>query len=214
MQITILSLFPNLLRSPLKESILKRAQEKGLIKVELVDIRDFATGKHKQADDVPYGGGAGMVMKPEPIFKCIETVKKKNGGPVIYLSPTGKKLTQNKVERMAKLEQVILLCGHYEGVDQRVIDSLVNEEISIGDYVLTGGELPAMILVDAITRLLPGAISNEASHVHDSFSKGIGRKKEYPQYTRPAEFYGIKVPDVLLSGNHAEIEKWRKRHLH
>lgn len=213
MRITVLTLFPELLKSPLQESILKRAQEKGLLQVDLVNIRDFAPGRHKQVDDLPYGGGAGMVMMPEPLFKCLETVKNHHHGPVIYLSPTGKHLTQTKVERLAKLPDLTLLCGHYEGIDQRVIDTLVDEEISIGDYVLTGGELPALVVIDAVTRLLPGVLGKEESHAQDSFSKAFRRRKEYPHYTRPPIFRNQKVPAVLLSGNHAEIERWRRTHL-
>jgi len=213
MQASILSLFPEAMHSPLAASILKRAQEKGLLQVDLVNIRDYSADKHQQVDDIPYGGGAGMVLKPQPLFNCLEAVQKKNKGPVIYLTPSGKRLTQSRVERLAKQQALILLCGHYEGIDQRVIDTLVDEEISIGDYVLTGGELPALVLLDAVTRLLPGVISSEESHQQESFTQAFGRKREYPHYTRPAEFKGMKVPEVLLSGNHAEIEKWRKEHL-
>lgn len=224
MRIDILTLFPEMFVGPLTESILKRAVEAGHLQIHLHNIRDFAEGKHRQADDSPYGGGAGMVMMPEPIVKCLEEItqsdkgdKRDRGGrgkPYrIYLSARGKRLTQSKVERLGKKEWIILLCGHYEGVDQRVIDGWMDEEISIGDYVLTGGEIPAMVLVDAVARKIPGVLGKEASGDNDSFGKTFGRKREYPHYTRPEDFRGVKVPDVLLSGNHKKIEEWRKDQL-
>ncbi len=215
MNFHILTLFPEMFKGFLNESILKKAQGKGVISIELHNIRDYSKDKHKKVDDSPFGGGAGMVFMPQPLFDCIEAVKKRSPeAPVIYLTPKGGRLTQTKVERMAKKHQeIILLCGHYEGIDQRVIDSLVDLELSIGDYVLSGGELAAMVVVDAVSRLVPGAIGKEASHEEETFSKKLERKKEYPHYTRPAEFRGMKVPDVLLNGNHAEIEKWRRDHL-
>ena len=199
----------------LNESILKKAQGKGVIEINIHDIRKYSKDKHRKVDDTPYGGGAGMVFTPQPLFDCIEDIKKKAPkAPVIYLTPKGQKLTQTKVERLnKKFTQLILICGHYEGIDQRVIDALVDMEISIGDYVLSGGELAAMVVVDAISRLVPGAIGKEASHEEETFSKKLGRKKEYPHYTKPAVFRGMKVPEVLLTGHHAEIEKWRRRHL-
>lgn len=211
----VLTIFPEMFKGFLNESILKKAQGKGVIKIKLHDIRKYSKDKHKKVDDTPYGGGAGMVFTPQPLFDCIKAVKKLvPKAPVIYLSPKGQKLTQTRVERLnKKFDQLILLCGHYEGIDQRVIDTLVDMEISIGDYVLSGGELPAMVLIDAISRLVPGAIGKEASHEEETFSKKLGRKKEYPHYTKPAVFQGMKVPEVLLTGNHAEIEKWRKKHL-
>jgi len=211
----VLTIFPEMFTGFLNESILKKAQGKGIIKIKLHDIRKYSKDKHRKVDDTPYGGGAGMVFTPQPLFDCIEAVKKMAPNvPVIYLSPKGQRLTQTRVERLStKFTQLILLCGHYEGVDQRVIDELVDFEVSIGDYVLSGGELAAMVVIDAISRLVPGAIGKEASHEEETFSKKLGRKKEYPHYTKPAEFKGMKVPDVLLSGNHAEIEKWRKKHL-
>ena len=165
-------------------------------------------------DDTPYGGGPGMVMTPQPLNDCIQKAKKKNKGPVVFLTPQGKRLTQSRVEKFAKLKQMILLCGRYEGIDQRILNTLVDEEISMGDYVLTGGELPALVMVDAITRLLPGALGDEKSAKEDSFTKKLGRKREYPHYTKPAVFQGLEVPEVLRSGNHAAIEKWRQKHLH
>ena len=199
MKFRILTLFPELFTSFLGESII------------LINFRDFAKDKHHTVDDTPYGGGAGMVLKCEPIFDAIASIKSKSH--TIYLTPQGKRLTQVRVEKLAKHKSITLLCGHYEGVDQRVRDELIDEEISIGDYVLTGGELPAMVLIDAISRLQPGVLGKEDSHLQDSFTKALKRKKEYPHYTKPAEFQGLKVPEVLLSGNHAEIEKWRKSKL-
>jgi len=238
MEFHVLTIFPEMFKGFLNESILKKAQGKGVIEIKLHDIRDYSKDKHRKVDDTPYGGGAGMVFTPQPLFDCIKNVKKKAPkAPVIYLTPKGQRLTQTKVEKLAKgdwkfvipsdpersrrgsrgmstkFTQLILLCGHYEGIDQRVIDALVDMEISIGDYVLSGGELAAMVMIDAVSRLVPGAIGKEASHEEETFSKKLGRKKEYPHYTKPAEFRGMNVPDVLLTGHHAEIEKWRKNHL-
>lgn len=217
MRFDILTIFPNIFDSYIKTSILKRAQEKKLIKIVTHDIRKFTKDKHNKVDDLPFGGGAGMVMTPQPLYDCIKHVKKLNKGPVIYLSPRGKTLTQSKVEQYSRLpggkNGMILLCGHYEGIDQRIIDSLVDEELSIGKYVLTGGELPAITVVDAVARLLPGVLGRAESHEEESFSKSLNRKKEYPHYTRPADFLGMKVPDVLMSGHHKEIAKWRKSKL-
>lgn len=199
----------------LNESILKKAQGKGVIQIKIHDIRKYSKNKHKKTDGTPYGGGAGMVFTPQPLFDCIEDVKKKaKNAPVIYMTPKGDRLTQVRAERLStKFEQLILLCGHYEGVDQRVIDELVDMELSIGDYVLSGGEIPAMVVIDVLSRLVPGALGNDESHQEETFSKKLDRKKEYPHYTKPSDFRGMKVPDVLLSGNHAEIEKWRKKNL-
>lgn len=215
MEFHILTIFPEMFKGFLNESILKKAQGKGVIKIELHDIRKYSKDKHRKVDDTPYGGGAGMVFTPQPLFDCIEAVKKKAPkAPMIYLTPKGKRLTQNRVEKLStKFDQLILLCGHYEGIDQRVIDALVDDEISIGDYVLSGGELAAMVLVDTVSRLVPGALGKEASHEEETFSKKLDRKKEYPHYTKPADFRGMKVPEVLLNGHHAEIEKWRRKHL-
>jgi tRNA (guanine37-N1)-methyltransferase len=215
MEFHVLTIFPEMFNGFLNESILKKAQGKGVIKIILHDIRDYSQDKHRKVDDTPYGGGAGMLFTPQPLFDCIEAVKKKAPkAPVIYMTPKGKKLTQTTVERLnKKFTQLILLCGHYEGIDQRVIDSLVDMEISIGDYVLSGGEIAAMTVIDAISRLVPGAIGREASHEEETFSKKLGRKKEYPHYTKPADFRGMKVPEVLLNGHHAEIEKWRRGQL-
>ena len=204
MKIDVLTLFPEMFKS-LEESIIGRAQEKELININLINIRDFSKDKHKHVDDTPYGGGAGMVMKPDVVYDAYNSVKKQNS-KVIYLTPQGKVLNQAKVEELSKDEHLILLCGHYEGIDQRVIDKIEPEEISIGDYVLTGGEIPAMVLIDAVSRYVDGVLTKE-SIMEESFSNGL---LEYPQYTRPEVFEGEKVPEVLLSGNHQNIEKWRK----
>lgn len=215
MEFHILTIFPEMFKGFLNESILKKAQGKGVIKIELHDIRKYSKDKHRKVDDKPYGGGAGMVFTPQPLFDCIEAVKKKAPKAlVIYLTPKGQRLTQIRAERLNKnFDQYILICGHYEGIDQRVIDAYVDKELSIGDFVLSGGELPAMVFIDVMSRMVPGTLGNPASHEEESFSKKLGRKREYPHYTKPSEFRGLKVPDVLLSGNHAEIEKWRRRHL-
>ncbi|MFC1655536.1 tRNA (guanosine(37)-N1)-methyltransferase TrmD [Patescibacteria group bacterium] len=214
MKFDILTLFPQMFSSYFNESILKRAQDEGLLEIHLHDIRKFSKDKHKKVDDTPYGGGAGMLMTPQPLFDCITAVKKKNKGPVIFMTPQGSKLTHTRVKRFARTnDSLILLCGRYEGIDQRIRDLLVDEEVSIGDYVLTGGEIPAMTFVDAVSRFIPGVLGDDDSVEEDSFSRRLGGKKEYPHYTKPAEFKGLKVPEVLRSGNHAEIKKWRKKHL-
>lgn len=215
MQFHILTIFPEMFQGFLNESILKKAQGNGHIQITLHDIREYSKDKHKKVDDTPYGGGAGMLFTPQPLFDCIEKVKEfAPAAPVIYLSPRGPRFTQIKAERLnTKFDQYILICGHYEGIDQRVIDALVDFELSIGDYVLSGGEIPAMVFIDVMSRLVTGVLGNEESHKEESFSKKLDRKKEYPHYTKPAEFRGMKVPDVLQSGNHAEIEKWRRNHL-
>jgi len=186
----------------------------GSLTVDFLNIRDFTENKHGKVDDTPYGGGAGMLMTCQPLFDCIKTAKEQNKGPVVFFTPQGDTFTQKTAESFSEQhDEMILLCGRYEGIDQRVRDTLVDIEISIGDYVLTGGELPAMVLMDAVTRLLPGVLGDSDSHKQDSFSESFDGKKEYPHYTKPAEFEGLKVPEVLLSGNHAEIEKWRREHL-
>ena len=204
MKFDVLTLFPEMFE-PLNSSIIGRAREKNLIEISLINIRDFSKDKHKKVDDTPYGGGAGMVMMPDVVYDAYKSIKDKNA-KVIYMSPQGNKLTQKKVEELANEEHLIILCGHYEGIDQRVLDKIVDEEISIGDYVLTGGELPAMVLIDSVSRYNSGVIAEE-SREEESFANGL---LEYPQYTRPEVFEGIKVPEVLLSGHHANIEKWRK----
>ena len=205
----ILTLFPEMFTGPFDESIIKRAREKGIIEINLINIRDYTTDKHKTADDAPYGGGAGMVMKVEPIYRAWQDLQKERGDvPVIMMSPQGRRLDQEIVKELSQEEGLILLCEHYEGIDERVSKVIVTGEISIGDYVLTGGELAAMVLVDAVARMLPGVLGDEDSKIEDSFYNGL---LDYPDYTRPREFMGLKVPEVLLSGNHGEIEKWRRR---
>ena len=206
MKFSILTLFPEMFDS-FKSSIIKRALDKNLIEIELVNIRDFSKNKHKKVDDTPYGGGAGMVMMPDVVYDAYESVKS-DMAKVIYLSPQGKTLNQDKVKALSKEEHIILLCGHYEGIDQRVIDEIVDEEISIGDYVLTGGEIPAMVLVDSVTRYVDGAISKESVE-EESFSNG--NLLEYPQYTRPEEFHGKKVPEVLISRKSSKHRRMEKR---
>jgi tRNA (guanine37-N1)-methyltransferase len=204
---TVITLFPPMFESPLGHSILKKAQEKGLISVRLVDPRDYTVDKHRTADDAPYGGGQGMVMKPEPLVAAIEDVKKNLKHPrVILLIPQGKLFDQAEAERLSHEQELVLVCGRYEGVDERV-KSFVDEELSVGDYTLSGGELPAMVVIDAVARLIPGVLGNVKSPEEESFSDGL---LEYPQYTRPEEFRGMKVPDVLLSGDHERIQKWRR----
>lgn len=205
MKFNVLTLFPEMFE-PIKESILKRAQENNVIEINLINIRDFSKNKHKKVDDYPYGGGAGMLIRPDVVYDAYQSIENKDTAKVIYLSPQGKVLTQNKVKELSKEENLILLCGHYEGIDQRVLEEIVDEEISIGDYVLTGGEIPAMVLIDSVSRYVEGVISAESTN-EESFSNGL---LEYPQYTRPEVFLNKKVPDVLLSGHHSNIENWRK----
>ena len=212
MRFDILTLFPSLVLPYFEDSILKRAVTKKKIAVNVHNIRDYSKDKHKKVDDTPYGGGSGMVMACQPLFDAIKAVKRKNKGPVIYLSPAGKRLNQEKVEKLAKLKGMILLCGRYEGIDQRVIDELVDEEISIGDYVLTGGELGALVIMDTVSRLVPGVLGAEESPEEESFSASLDRMLEYPHYTKPEVYKGKNVPAVLLSGDHAEIKKWRLAH--
>lgn len=222
MRIDILTLFPSMF-SPLGESIIGKAKAKGLLDINVIDLRAFAKDKHKTADDSPYGGGPGMVMKPELIFEAVEYVKTQlptsnfqhpnkpqNPNPktqTILLSPAGRTLNQEIAKDLSKFEHLILICGHYEGVDQRVIDEIVDEEISIGDYVLTGGELPAMVVIDALARFIPGVLGDETSAQNETFSNGL---LEYPQYTKPAEFRDLKVPEILLGGDHKKIAEWRR----
>ncbi len=206
MKIDILTLFPASF-TPLNESILGRAQQNNKIDINVVDIREFSKDKHKKCDDYTFGGGEGLLMTPQPLFDCIESVLTKDSH-VIYLSPKGRTLNQKIVRELSRYDNLILICGHYEGIDQRVIDTFVDEEISIGDYILTGGELPAMVLVDAVARLLPDVLGNENSAQNETFSDNL---LEFPQYTRPSEFRGQKVPEVLLSGNHQEVAKWRQQ---
>jgi tRNA (guanine37-N1)-methyltransferase len=206
MHFDIFTLFPEMFQSPFSESILKRAQEQGLLSIALHDIRAVTTDKHHVVDDYPYGGGAGMVMKPDPIFAAVEAVHQ--SGPIILMTPQGRPFTQQIAHELAQHPRLTLLCGHYEGFDERVREHLVTDEISLGDYVLTGGELAAMIIVDATSRLLPGVLGGDESTLEESHSNNL---LEYPHYTRPAEFRGWRVPDILLSGHHANIARWRRK---
>ncbi len=204
-----MTLFPAMCESVLSESIIGRARKAGKVELCCTDIRDFAGNKHNKVDDMPYGGGMGMVMAAQPIYSCYKSLYNKDEPKphLIYMSPKGKTLTQARVAELSKLDRIVILCGHYEGVDERVIEEIVDEEISIGDYVVTGGELPAMILADSVCRMLPGVLSDDACFEEESHFSGL---LEYPQYTRPANWNGKDVPEVLLSGNHAEIAKWRR----
>jgi len=205
MEFDILTLFPRIFEGPLDESILKRAREAGLVQIRVHNLRDFTHDKHRVVDDKPYGGGPGMLMKPEPIFEAVEKLQRADSC-VVLMTPQGAPFTQARAKEFAGKPHLIIICGHYEGVDERVREALVDEEVSIGDYVLTNGALAAAVVVDAVTRLLPGAIGHENGAADDSFATGM---LEGPQYTRPAEFRGMKVPDVLQSGNHGEVAKWR-----
>ncbi len=207
MHVDIFTLFPGMFQGPFTESILKRAQERGLLSVALHNIRDATTDRHHVVDDYPYGGGAGMVMKPEPVFASIEAIHQ--GGPIILLAPQGRLFTQQIARELAQEPRLTLLCGHYEGIDERVRQHLVTDEISIGDYVLTGGELAAMVIVDAVARLVPGVVTNESLQ-EELHASGL---LEYPQYTRPPEFRGWPVPDILLSGHHEQVARWRRKEL-
>ena len=204
MKFDVLTLFPEMF-TPLKDSIIGRATQNNLIEISLTNIRDFSKDKHKKVDDTPYGGGAGMIMRPDVVYDAYKSIKSDNA-KVIYMSPKGKVLNQSKIKELSKESHIIILCGHYEGIDQRVLDEIVDEEISIGDYVLTGGELPAMVLIDTVSRYVDGVL-NKDSVLEESFSDGL---LEYPQYTRPEEFRGQRVPEVLISGHHENIKKWRK----
>lgn len=208
MKIDVLTLFPAMFTGPLTESIIKRAVEKGLVEIRLHNIRDYAVDRHRTADDTPYGGGAGMVMKVEPLTACLEAVLDANPrGRVILTTPRGKQFTQGMAEGLAREEGLVIICGRYEGVDERVRELFGADEISLGDFVLTGGEIAAMAVTDAVTRLIPGVLGSAESAAADSFSDGL---LEYPHYTRPPEFRGLSVPEVLLSGNHREIDRWRR----
>jgi len=206
MKIDVLTLFPAMFAGPLDESIIKRARTKGFLDLKIHDLRDWTHDKHRTVDDRPFGGGPGMLMKPEPLFEAVESLRREKTR-VILFSPSGRKFDQTIARELAQQKDLLLITGHYEGFDERVREALVDDALSVGDYVLTNGALPAMIVVDAVTRLLPGVLGDDESSLDESFSRGL---LEYPQYTRPAEFRGMKVPEVLLSGNHAEIEKWRR----
>ena len=209
MQFYIMTLFPEMVMQGLDTSIIGRAMNKGLLSIEAVNIRDYAFNKHNSVDDYPYGGGAGMLMQAEPVYQCYQAVEEKIGKKprVIYLSPQGKTFNQNMAEEFANEEELVFLCGHYEGIDERVLEEIVTDYVFIGDYVLTGGELPAMIMVDAISRLVPGVLHNDVSAEFESFQDNL---LEYPQYSRPEVWHDKRVPEVLMSGHHANIEKWRR----
>lgn len=211
MKIDVLTLFPEMFTGVLGHSILKKAADKHAVQYNVINFREFSDNKHQTVDDYPYGGGAGMVLKPQPIFDAVESLKNNNNqleGRVILLCPQGERLNQKKAEELAREKHLIFICGHYEGYDERIREHLVTDEISIGDYVLTGGELGAMVIIDSVVRLLPEVLGNEESHQKDSFSTGL---LEHPHYTRPADFRGMKVPDVIISGNHKNIEEWRAK---
>lgn len=206
MKVDVLTLFPEMFAGPLDVSIVKRAREAGLLDLRVHNLRDYTHDRHKTVDDKPFGGGPGMVLKPEPIFEAVENLAGANTR-VLIMTPAGRAFSQGVARELAQREHLLLICGSYEGVDERVLEALVDDELSVGDYVVTNGGLPAMIVIDAVTRLLPGVLGDDESAQDESFSRGL---LEYPQYTRPAEFRGMKVPEVLLSGHHAEIEKWRE----
>jgi tRNA (guanine37-N1)-methyltransferase len=211
MKITVLTLFPGMFAGPLDESMIKSAKENGIVEISIVDIRDFAADRHRTADDYPFGGGSGMIMKPEPVFKAVDWVlggKPSGAVPVILISPQGRRLDQELVRRLAEEAEIVLICGHYKGVDERIRECLATEEVSIGDFIVTGGELGAMIIIDSVTRLLPGVLGDLTSAETDTFYHGL---LEHGQYTRPREFRGHAVPDVLLSGDHEAIRIWRRR---
>lgn len=212
MKIDIITLFPDMFNGPFDVSMLWKAKERGLVEIQLHDLRQFGLGPRRQVDDTPYGGGDGMLLKPEPIFAAVESIQSNSqsqNSKVVILSPQGHKFTQAKAQELSQFDHLILIAGHYEGFDERIL-SLVDYELSIGDYVLTGGELPAMVVVDAVVRLIPGVLGGEASAHDESFSEAAGGQLEYPQYTRPVEFRGMKVPEVLQKGHHADIAEWRR----
>jgi tRNA (guanine37-N1)-methyltransferase len=210
MKFDIVTIFPRMVEAGLAEGVVSRGIDRGLLDIKVHDLRQYTADRHRSVDDVPYGGGPGMVMKPEPLARAVEDIRASRGAPdaVILLSPQGRRFTQAEAGRLGGLGHVVLLCGRYEGMDERVRMLVATEELSIGDYVLSGGELPALIVVDAVSRLVPGVVGDEESVAADSFSRGL---LDYPQYTRPAEFGGLKVPDVLLSGHHAQVRRWRKK---
>ncbi|MFB0525903.1 MAG: tRNA (guanosine(37)-N1)-methyltransferase TrmD [bacterium] len=212
MQIDVITIFPQMLERIINESILKRAQQKNIVKINIHNLRDFALDKHSIVDDYSYGGGAGMVLKPEPIFRAVEKIvgrrKEKRRARIILLTPQGQTFTQAKAKELSQEEHLLFICGHYEGVDERVKENLITDEISIGDYVLTGGELPGMVIIDSVVRILPGVLNKRESFENDSFYQGL---LDYPHYTRPERFKGKSVPALLLSGNHSQIRKWRRQ---
>ena len=207
----VLTIFPEMIRAATNFSILSRAAKSGLVNVNAINIRDFAVNKHGQVDDAPYGGGAGMVMMAKPVYDAYKFIKPDTASPVVFLTPTGRIFNQQVAKEMSLHKEITLICGHYEGLDERVIEEIVTDEISIGDYVLTGGEVAALVFIDAVSRLLPGVLGKEESLARESFSEELGGMLEHPHYTRPQIFMGRKVPDVLLSGHHEEVNNWRKK---
>jgi len=213
MKFDILTIFPDIVYQYSSESILKRAQKAGLIKIKAHNFRDYTKDKHNRVDDHPYGGGAGMVIQVQPVYDCLKKIKTKKGGrknKIIIMDPAGKKFDQRMAEKFSKLDQLVIVCGRYEGFDERIY-KLADEKISVGDYVLSGGELPALMVVEAVSRLIPGVLGNDESLLEETFVKKAAGRREYPQYTRPENFMGLKVPKVLLSGNHEKIAEWRRR---
>ena len=210
MKIDIVTIFPKMVQAPLAEGIVGRAIERGLVDLRVRDLRDYTTDRHRVVDDVPFGGGPGMVLKPEPLFRAVEAIRAETGEPgaIVLTSPDGRRFTHADAQRLSGLGHIVVLCGRYEGVDERVRANLATEELSIGDYVLSGGELPALVIVDAVARFVPGVVGDDESVARDTFARGL---LDFPQFTRPAEFRGLGVPPVLLSGHHAEIERWRRR---
>jgi tRNA (guanine37-N1)-methyltransferase len=206
----IVTIFPRMVEASLGEGIVGRAIQRGVLDLKVHDLRDYTADRHRTVDDVPFGGGAGMVMKPEPLFRAVQAIRERRGGPgaVILTSPDGRRFTHGEAERLSRLDHVVVLCGRYEGVDARVREHLATEALSIGDFVVSGGELPALVIVDAVARLIPGVVGDQANVADDSFASGL---LDFPQYTRPAEFEGLGVPPVLLSGHHAAIQRWRRR---
>ncbi len=220
----LITIFPQIFESYFREGMIRKGLEQKILEIHVHNLRDYTNDKWGKVDDIPYGGGAGMVMTPQPLYDAVTALRRKNCGPVVYLSPKGDTLTHTRAVKIAgelvemkpgrgKKAGMILICGRYEGIDQRVLDLCVDREISIGKYVLTGGELPAMVLIDAVSRFIPGILGDENSHLEDTFSRKLGGKKEYPHYTKPRLFKGLSVPDILLSGHHANIEKWRRNQL-
>ncbi len=208
MRFDVLTIFPQMFYPYLSFGVIGKAIEKGIIEVKIINIRDFAEGRHKNTDDRPYGGGEGMVMKPEPIYKALKSIKREKNSLVILLSPQGERFDQDMAWQLSRYSQLIFICGRYEGIDERIRILCAEKEISIGDYILSGGELAALVIIDAVSRLIPGVLGGERSNIEESFSNGL---LEYPQYTRPRVFEGLEVPEVLLSGNHEQIKKWRRR---
>ena len=209
MKFNILTLFPDMINAVLGDSIIGRAAEKGIVEINVINIRDFSKNKHRKTDDYPFSGGGGMLMTPQPVYDAYMSIaEKRDKKPhTIYMSPQGKTFDQKRAKELSQMEEIVLLCGHYEGVDQRVLDMIVDEEISMGDFVLTGGEIPAMAVVDTVSRLIPGVLANEKSYSDESHFSGL---LEYPQYTHPQEFMGVKIPEILISGHHKNIEKWKR----